>query len=141
MLTPRTESLAPTLLIVDTHERVRKAVRDWLTIMFPRFNCLEVSSGEQAIAVCGVQKPDIVLIDVHLPQMSGVEVTRRIKKTSPQSHVVMLVSHEALDYQEDSLDAGASAVVHKREMATDLIPIMKNLLPPDLFATLNQDQP
>ncbi len=140
MTTLSMESLAPTLLIVDAQERVRKAVRDWLSIMFPSFNCLEVSTGEQAIAVCGVEKPDIVLMDVHLPQMSGVEAARRIKKTSPHIHVVMLVSHETPTYQKDSLEAGASALVRKREMATDLIPIMKTLLSSDLLDTTNQDQ-
>lgn len=122
---------SPTLLIVDDKERVRNALRDWLMIMIPNSNCLEVSTGEQAIAVCGVQKPDIVLMDVCLPRMSGIEATRRIKKTLPQIHVVMITSHEDPTYQRDSLVAGASAFVPKREMTTALLPIMKKLLSPN----------
>ncbi len=72
---------------------------------------------------------------VRLPKMSGIEATRHIKKTSPKIRVVMITSHEDPAYQKDSLEAGASAFVHKREMTTALIPIMKKLLAPTLPAT------
>ena len=137
----QTATQTPTLLIVDDQQRVRHALRDWLKIMFPHFNCLEVSTGELAVVICGVQKPDLVLMDLHLSQMSGIEATRRIKKTTPQIKVVMITSYEDPAYQQDSLEAGASAFVHKREMTTALVPIIKELLSPAPPGTVNEKQP
>lgn len=133
---PTPTAPSPTLLIVDDHAHTRKALHEWLQVTFPTAQCIEASDGEQAVALCTVQQPDIIVMDVRLPKMSGIEATRHIKKASPKIRVVMITSHEDPAYQKDSLEAGASAFVHKREMTTALIPIMKKLLAPTLPETL-----
>jgi DNA-binding NarL/FixJ family response regulator len=142
-MTPPPSTPAPTavstLLIVDDHARTRKALQDWLQMMFPAVQCFEVGDAEQAIKVCRVMQPDLILMDVRLPGMNGIEATRRIKKDAAKTHVVVITSHEDPAYQKDSLEAGASAFVHKREMTTALIPIMKKLLPPT--PPTKKDQP
>jgi DNA-binding NarL/FixJ family response regulator len=74
------------------------------------------------------QAPDIVLMDIGLPGMNGIEATRRIKAIAPQVRVVILSILEDPEYQADAAAAGASAYVPKRKMHTELIPILTGLL-------------
>jgi DNA-binding response OmpR family regulator len=69
-------------------------------------------------------------MDIKLPQMDGIEATRRIKAISPQSRVVMLTIYEASDYQAAASAAGADANVPKRTMHSELVPAMNKLFFP-----------
>ena len=120
---------APTILIVEDHDAVRASLRDWLNATFPNLDCLEARTGEEAVALVLGRPPAIVLMDVGLPGMNGIEATRRIKTTAPQTQVVMLSIHEDPHYQIDAATAGASAYVSKRRMHIELIPIVRKLLP------------
>lgn len=74
------------------------------------------------------QPPDMILMDIGLPQMNGIEATKRIKATVPQVQVVMLTIYEDPDCRADATHVGASAYVPKRKMHTELIPVMATLL-------------
>jgi len=74
-----------TILIVDDHEVVRKGVRSYLETL-PNFHVVgEASSGEEGIGMVSELIPDIVLLDLIMPGMDGVETTRHIKKISPRT--------------------------------------------------------
>lgn len=118
----------PTVLIVEDHEAVRASLRDWLSVVFQHWGLLEAKSGEEAVDLARRHNPDIILMDISLPGMNGIETTRRIKAAVPQAQVVMLTIHEAPEYQADAMAAGASAYIVKRHMHRDLIPVLQRLL-------------
>jgi DNA-binding NarL/FixJ family response regulator len=127
-------AVTPILLIVEDHDMVRASLLDWLRVTFPAFDCREAQNGEDAVAMALAHPPAIILMDIGLPGMNGIEAARRIKTASPQTHVIMLSIHEDAHYRADAAAAGASAYVPKGRMHTDLIPIVKKLLP--LIATM-----
>ncbi len=120
--------MKPTILMVEDHDAVRTSLRDWLSTSFPECRFLEGRSGEEAIDLVGAQAPDIVLMDIGLSEMNGIEATRRIKAMAPEVQVVMLTIHEAPIYRADAAAAGASAYILKRKMYAELIPVLTKLL-------------
>jgi len=116
------------ILIVEDHNAVRKSLRDWLGGVFPKCNLIESTSGEEAIEICRTITPDVILMDISLPKMNGIEATKRILSISPKTRVVMLTIHESEKYRIEAMSAGASAYVTKSVMKTELIPTMTRLL-------------
>ena len=120
--------MKPTILIVEDHDAVRTSLCDWLSTIFPDCRFLEAKTGENAVALVCTRPPDIVLMDIGLSQMNGIEATRRIKAMAPDVQVVMLTIHEASIYRTDAAAAGAGAYVFKRKMHTELVPVLTTLL-------------
>lgn len=118
-----------TILIVEDHDAVRRLLHEWLQAVFPRYRFQEAISGEDAIALVQAGPPDLVLMDLSLPQMNGIEATRHIKVAVPTMPVVILTIHEDHAYRADALAAGASAYVSKRAMQAELVPVLTALLP------------
>jgi DNA-binding NarL/FixJ family response regulator len=116
------------ILIVEDHDAVRRALRDWLEVEFPQYRVIEVASGEEAIALTRSESPRLVVMDITLPGMSGIEATRQIKAILPSAHVVMLTIHDDDTHRAYAAAAGASAYVPKRTMQTELIPTLAALL-------------
>jgi DNA-binding NarL/FixJ family response regulator len=117
-----------TILIVEDHESVRRGLHDWLSIGFPNCRILGAESGEEAVAFVHAHSPDIVLMDIGLPQMNGIEATRHIKAVAPQVHVVILTIRESFKYEAAALNAGADRYISKLDMGTQLIPVLAGLL-------------
>jgi NarL family two-component system response regulator LiaR len=102
-----------TILIVDDHEVVRKGVRSYLETV-PDFQVVgEASSGEEGIEMVSELIPDIVLLDLIMPGIDGVETTRRIKKISPRTQVVVLTSYHEDVHIFPALKAGAISYILK----------------------------
>jgi NarL family two-component system response regulator LiaR len=102
-----------TILIVDDHEVVRKGVRSYLETV-PDFQVVgEASSGEEGIEMVSELIPDIILLDLIMPGMDGVETTRRIKKISPRTQVVVLTSYHEDVHIFPALKAGAISYILK----------------------------
>ena len=80
------------ILIVDDHEVVRKGIRSYIETVKDFHVIGEAASGEDAIKLVSEHIPDIVLLDLIMPGMDGVETTRRIKHISPRTQVVVLTS-------------------------------------------------
>jgi len=137
---PANDAAQPTILIVDDHEEVRAALLDWLSAAFPACRFLEAMSGEDALALTMAQPADIVLIDMSLPQMNGVEATRRMKAISPLIQVVIMSFYEAQRYRVDAETAGASAFAPIRTLPGELVPILASLLA-KAMATKTKDEP
>jgi len=117
-----------TILIVDDHDVVRESLREWLGIAFPGCRVIEAASGEAAVDLVSVERPCIAVMDISLPEMSGIEATRRIKAAAPAVQVVMLTIHDSEAYRRDAAAAGASAFVPKPMMQTALVPTLAALL-------------
>ena len=120
--------MTTTILIVEDHDVVRRSLRDWLQVEFPQCRVIEAATGEEAIALTRVESPRLVVMDISLPGMSGIEATRRIKAALPSTQVVMLTIHEDDTHRADATTAGASAYVTKRAMQTQLMPTLAALL-------------
>jgi two-component system response regulator NreC len=109
------------LLLVDDHQIVRAGLR-MLFQAEPDMEIVgEVNSGDEAIQAVHDLKPDVVLMDVVMPGISGIEATRRIKETSPEVAVLALTMHEDEQYFFEMLNAGASGYVPKRAAPDDLV--------------------
>jgi len=102
-----------TILLVDDHEVVRKGVRAYLETQ-PDFRVVgEASSGEEAIDFVTELIPDVVLMDLIMPGMDGIETTRCIKKVSPRTQVVVLTSFHEDAHIFPALKAGAISYILK----------------------------
>jgi len=117
------------ILIVEDHDAVRRSLRGWLEAVFPRCSVIEAVDGEQAVALAQASPPRLVLMDIGLPGMNGIEATRRIKTVVPTAQVVILTIHEDQAYRADGVAAGASAYVPKTRVQTTLLPTLMALLP------------
>jgi DNA-binding NarL/FixJ family response regulator len=120
--------MSATILIVEDHDDVRRALRDWLELEFPRCRVIEAASGEEAIALACAESPRLVVMDIRLPGMNGIETTRQIKAALPLAHIVMLTVLEDEIYRAKARAAGASAHVTKQRMHTELVPALAALL-------------
>ena len=109
------------LLLVDDHQVVRAGLRMLFMAEEDMEIVGEVGSGEAAVAAALDLKPDVVLMDVVMPGLSGIEATRRIKITSPDTAVLALTMHEDEQYFFEMLQAGASGYVPKRAAPDDLL--------------------
>jgi NarL family two-component system response regulator LiaR len=102
-----------TILLVDDHEVVRRGVRTYLDTL-PELKVVgEASSGEEAIEEVQELIPDVVLLDLIMPGIDGVETTRRIKKVSPRTQVVVLTSFHDDAHVFPALKAGAISYILK----------------------------
>ena len=101
------------LLITDDHALVREGLRTMLSGEDGIRVVGEAKDGQEALSVCRNLRPDLVLMDVRMPVMDGLEATRRIKEEMPQVSVVMVTMHENPDYLFEAVKAGAAGYVLK----------------------------
>ena len=109
----------PRILVVDDHAVVRKGVRSLLeksgwTV------CGEAANGKDAIEQAMALKPDLVLMDISMPVMNGIEATRQMRKLSPETRVIILSMHDAPQIEQQAKEAGADAVLVKSGSVEDL---------------------
>ena len=101
------------ILIVDDHEVVRNGIRSYLETL-PEFQVVgEAGSGEEAIQLVAEHIPDVVLMDIIMPGMDGIETTRRVKQISPRTQVVALTSYHEDAHIFPTLKAGAISYILK----------------------------
>jgi two-component system response regulator NreC len=109
------------LLLVDDHEVVRSGLRMLLDSEQDVQIVGEAGTAEEALQAVQDLKPDVVLMDIGLPDLSGIEAAARIRELQPQAAVVALTIHEDSEYFFRMLDAGASGYVPKRAAPEELL--------------------
>ena len=115
------------LLVVDDHELVRIGLR-YILADYPAIQiAAEAADGETALRMNREIQPDVVLLDVCLPRLSGFEVTRRLKQARPGVGIVILTVHEQAPYPAQLLEAGASGYLTKGCPATELVTAIRTL--------------
>ncbi len=108
-------------LIVDDHAIVREGVRMILST-HPDIQVVgEASNGEQAVSLAQTLRPDVVVMDISMPGMNGIEATQQIRQRAAEVNVLALTMHEDDHYVFQLLKAGAAGYVLKRAAATDLV--------------------
>lgn len=101
------------LLITDDHALVRQGIRAFLELQ-PDLNVIgEAGSGEEAVRMAAELVPDVVLMDLVMPGIGGVEATRQVKQVSPHSQIIVLTSYHEDEYIFPALRAGALSYVLK----------------------------
>ncbi len=102
------------VLVVDDHAILRDGIRSLLERQEGISVVGEAGHGREALTLVGQLQPDIVLMDVAMPVMDGLEATRRIKELYPKIRVLILTQHDNQEYVQPLLQAGASGYVLKR---------------------------
>lgn len=93
----------------------------------------EAAEGQEAVNKARTLQPEVVLMDIGMPGLNGLEATRLIKRECPEAQVLMLTMHETDDYFFRSLKAGASGYVPKRAASTDLIAAVQAVARGEVF--------
>ncbi|MBX3082768.1 MAG: response regulator transcription factor [Anaerolineae bacterium] len=137
---PETKTIR--ILIADDHEMVRHGLAGFLGA-FPDFQLVgQASNGTQAVKLCGDTRPDVVLMDLIMPEMDGVTATNLIKEKYPEIQVIALTSAKDEATTNRALQAGAIAYLHKDISIHDLgnairsAAVGKPTLSPDAFSVL-----
>ena len=109
------------LLVADDHEIVRKGLRTVLESQ-PGWEVVgEAEDGRKTISMVKELKPDVVVLDISMPVLNGLEATKQITKMSPQTRVLVLTMHEADPLIREVLDAGARGYLLKTDAGRDLL--------------------
>jgi DNA-binding NarL/FixJ family response regulator len=117
------------ILIVDDHEGVRRSLRDWLHVSFPDCDVLCAATAEEALAAAAEAPPGLVIMDVRLPGMDGLEATRALRARQCRMPIVILTHHDDLPTRARATAVGASALVSKHTMHADLLDVVEAFLP------------
>src|SRR5439155_8066433 len=101
------------VLVVDDHTVIRRGIQSILRA-WPEWEIAgEASDGEEAIQLTTNVRPDIVLMDISMPRMGGLEATRAIRKVCPEVKILLLTLHDSLEWVEIALQAGARGYLLK----------------------------
>jgi DNA-binding NarL/FixJ family response regulator len=115
------------LLLADDHEIVRKGLRSVLEAQHDCEVVGEAADGRQAVALAKELGPDIVILDISMPLLNGLEATRQILKIRPQTKILILTMHESDPLIRDVLDAGARGYILKTDAGRDLVAAVESL--------------
>ena len=122
------------VLIVDDHEIVREGISQLIARSRPEWLiCGQASNGEQAIELVQALMPDVVILDISMPKVNGLQVAAKIAAMQLRCRVLMFTMHESERLARDVRAAGAQGVVLKSQAARDLIRAMDHLLAGETF--------
>ena len=125
------------IVVVDDHSVVRKGVRALLESQPGWEVSAEATTGREAVEVVKRLQPDVVVMDLSMPDLNGLEATRQILKESPRTEVLVLTMHHADELVRDVLQAGARGYVLKSDADASLISAVESLRQHKPFLTAN----
>jgi two-component system response regulator NreC len=108
-------------MLVDDHDVVRTGLRSFLETQHGMRVVAEARTGTEALARAADCSPDIALMDISMPDMDGLEATRRLKKEFPSTQILALTVHDDKQYLMEMLAAGASGYLTKQAAADELV--------------------
>jgi len=121
-------AMAKKVLIVEDYKEFRVMVKNYLETQNLDFQISEADSGEMGILAAVKEKPDIVLMDIRLPDMNGLEAASEIKKRIPECEIIILTMFETEAFRSVFKSNHISAYIGKSELYDKLIPQMKAIL-------------
>jgi DNA-binding NarL/FixJ family response regulator len=121
------------ILIADDHDVVRSGLRVLLH-SFPEFTVIaEAANGEEAVRLALERKPDVILMDISMPVLDGIEATARILQQRPGARIVILSVHEGEEYVQRTLKAGARGYVLKNAGRKEIAQAVRSALSGERF--------
>jgi len=114
--------------VADDYAPWRAAVRTLLEHLIAGATVLEACDGLEAVQAAEKQQPDVVILDISMPRLNGIEAAKQIRKLSPDSQIVFLSGITDEDIVNAALQTGATGYVLKRDMSKELVPIVKAAL-------------
>ena len=115
------------ILLADDHKVVRQGTRALLSTV-PEWEIVgEADNGRDAVSLTSELKPDIVILDIGMPELNGLDATRQIKKKLPETEVLIFTGQETEELVHDVFDSGARSYIMKTDAADHLIDALKAL--------------
>src|SRR3982751_2676449 len=122
------ETTPAKVLIADDHGLVREGTRAMLKGEPDLEVIAEAKNGREALELCRELCPDLVLMDIRMPEMDGLEATRRVKEEFATTSVLIMTSHENPDYLLEAVRAGTAGYVLKKSTKRELLSVVRNVL-------------
>lgn len=133
LLAERVPQVQMRVLIVDDHELVRSGIRSLLAPEAVFTICGEATDGHDAIEKAKTLHPDVVIMDISMPTMNGLEATREIKHLSPDTEIVIVSQHDVPEMVRQAFSAGARAYVVKSAVSTELLAAIHRVSQHEVF--------
>jgi DNA-binding NarL/FixJ family response regulator len=121
------------VLIVDDHAILREGIHALLALQDDIEIVGEAADGREAVDKARQLEPDVILMDVAMPLMDGLEATRRIRKENPKAKILILTQYDNKEYVLSSIKSGASGCVPKRAVASELVSAIRAVHQGDSF--------
>jgi DNA-binding NarL/FixJ family response regulator len=115
------------ILLADDHEIVRRGLRAVLEAESDWEVMDEAGNGLEAVEMAERYKPDVVLMDISMPELNGLEAARRIRRTQPNVEVLFLTMHESEQMIREGMDAGGRGFLLKSDAGHELVPAVKSV--------------
>ncbi|MEN6295755.1 MAG: response regulator transcription factor [Chloroherpetonaceae bacterium] len=116
------------ILIADDHEILRAGIRKVLSVASNMYIIGEAENGLQAIELCERHQPDIVLLDILMPKLTGIEAAPRIRDVSPLTFIIMFTAFEDINHLKEALSVGADGYLTKGVSPKFLIEALNNVV-------------
>jgi len=126
---------AARLLIVDDHEIIREGVRALIASRADWEVCGEARTGREAVRMAAELRPDVVVMDLLMPDLNGIDAARQMKKEAPSMEILILSGHEEAGLIQQALEAGVRAYIFKSQASVHLAPAIAALLAGQTYLT------
>jgi two-component system response regulator NreC len=113
--------MAISIVIADDHDIIRAGIKSVLEKHAQYKVCAEAANGEQALNAAEEFKPDILLLDISMPKIGGLDIIARVKRVSPQTKIIIISVHKLGAYVLKALRQGVSGYLNKDNVAEELI--------------------
>lgn len=121
--------MALKILIIEDHEDFRQIVKDYLKSQIGNLQIFEAASGEAGEFIANRENPELILMDIRLPNANGIDTASRIKRNLPECRIVILTMFETDIFRNVFKSDDINAYLGKSELYEKLIPIIKKLFP------------
>jgi DNA-binding NarL/FixJ family response regulator len=116
------------VLIADDQPGIRKRVYLTLAARIALEACEEACNGEEAVALAQESRPDLIILDITMPVMNGLDAARKIRQFSPETPILILTMHKSKQLMEEAQKIGVHGYVVKAEAGQNLVPAVNALL-------------
>jgi DNA-binding NarL/FixJ family response regulator len=115
------------ILLADDHDIVRRGMKELLEEQVGWSVCAEAANGRAAVELALVHRPQVSVLDLSMPELNGLEATRRIKDALPETEILIFSMHESEELIRDVLAAGARGYLLKSDASRQLVPAVESL--------------
>ena len=130
----------PTVIVVDDHAVIRRGVQGILQA-FPEWKvCGEAENGQEAVTLAQTVKPEIIIMDVSMPRLNGLEATRIIHNILPSTKILLLTLHSSSELVRSAFRAGARGYVLKSDAENELVRALNVLAGDGTYVSPGVDQ-